>query len=141
MTHLEVIELSARILAMYHSGILKMNCASCPNPEKYNCNLSCDVHVPVYYHPELGDLYTCPVNMMPAYIFDWYDEYLHNKEFGVCDRYDDRPFFQWRFEKAYITALNQLEVAKIKGKYKDGGDGDRKAGLGQFRKIASRKKE
>ena len=125
LTEIEV--LGIKIIAMIREGMLDMfKCSVCSSEmqEQRNCLLKEDFETPVFAHPLIGELYMCPMRMIPTSIYDWLDEfdYLEKSQWNNADNYKDvNPRF-WLATKQYEQFKYELKQYNDKHKPKESED-------------------
>lgn len=142
MDYTELADLGARLLAMFHTGLIRFNCSTCTLQEELNCSLNIDNEEPVFHREEVGDLYACPIKMIPVWCLEWYDEYLYNTTYNTAPPYGEKLKLQWEFERAY---KRYFEEYKIKATNKSGNDieydsAKKRKALNAYRDVAKRNK-
>lgn len=143
MTYLEIVDMGAKLLALFHAGMIKFDCNTCTHQESLNCSMEVNEDKPVFTNSETGDLYTCPIRMIPEWISDYYDEYLYNTTYNISVPYDEKCYLQWQFERSYRDYLNRYQIKKSEKDSKglDDNPTNKKNALNAFTQIAKEGKK
>lgn len=117
---MELLLISARILAALHSGMIEgLSCSSCD--EYTQTTLNCDVNKPinpestsVYCEEGMGlDLPTCPILMITVESLAYMDEYRFYKIFNKFQYdYNTIPKRFWEFITHYKECLGEFKNMK-----------------------------
>lgn len=87
-------EVSFKILAAIHAGILTMSCQDCQHDPELKIAWGCEspTQIAVWEDEEEDtEYYSCPFQFIPVSIMEWYQEYAYYKEFsGAAPRYWDQ---------------------------------------------------
>jgi hypothetical protein len=118
-------ERGLRIIAMIREGELTgFECETCQLHEQRNCAGAEDHSVPVLFKPELGQLFVCPIRLIPKNIITFLDEYdFYEKYPSAVPHYRDiNPRF-WAavkfFDNARAKIINNKSDSKGKPKMND----------------------
>ena len=119
---MELLRISARVLAALHSGMIEgLSCLDCG--EETQETLNCDGTQPVdaeatsvFSEPELElDLPTCPLLMLSEECMSYYDEFLFFKHLNKFQYdYETVPNRMWLWMKDYLHYLDKFSALKIK---------------------------
>ncbi len=124
LTDLEILGL--QIIALIRNGDLELfKCSTCQAQKERNCDMLEDFDEPVYAHPLIdGELYVCPMRMIPTSIYSWLDEYTYyeKSQWNTAPSYKDiNPRF-WEATKFYEQFKYELSEFNKKDKPKDDKD-------------------
>lgn len=102
-----------KIAVAYRTGQLKsFDCSMCSAELRNirNCDMN-DSDVPVLFHPELGQLYTCPLRMIPATVVTFLDEMDYYTKYPSAYNipYQKANPKYWEAVKLYDKLISQFE--------------------------------
>ena len=111
-------ELGLKIIVLIREKLLDgFECASCTSElqESRNCVGKEDHETPVYYHPEVGEFYACPLTFISPVISDFVDRYDYYEKYpsAVLSYEDVNPRF-WEAVKFYESFKYKIEQSKDK---------------------------
>ena len=99
-----------KILAALHGGGLELSCSACAEDPQLKSLSGCDepTQDPVWEYE--GDVwYSCPLLFLPETVVRWYEEYVHDKEFGSRMAFKDRPHRWLEAYSLYRGCLNDWQ--------------------------------
>jgi hypothetical protein len=129
-------EQGLKIIALLREGKMTgFNCSECKLQEQRNCTGAEEHSAPVFVSPELGDLYVCPILLIPRTIIQWVDEYdFYEKYPSAVPSYKDiNPRF-WIAVKFYESFKGKLSQPEDKQPV------DSQSNMDKMRQLTSRKK-
>ena len=107
-------ESGIKILVMLRTGELKGFACSLCNPalqKLRNCNGE-DSDKPVWFHPEIGQYFICPIKTIPDTVMKWVDQYDYYTKFPTAYnvRYEDCNPKWWECVKLYDNLINEYQA-------------------------------
>lgn len=119
MNIIEYLEVGVQTLAMAHAGILEFDCSTCKDEIAIdlNCNQQDRGNSVFFDVIRMLEFESCPISLIPKQVYQWYDRYSYNKEFGMSVDYDSCISLYWWFCKTYNRYYN--EYIEIKHNRKD----------------------
>lgn len=113
----ETEEVGLKIIALIREGQLDMfKCAVCSEQMQKNrdCMGEGENQSPVFYHPDVGEFYSCPIRFIPNSVHTFLDMYDYIEKYPAsAPSYEDvNPRF-WASVKFYENFKNELEHKKL----------------------------
>jgi len=109
-------EVSFKILAAIHAGILTMSCSDCQRDPELKEAWGCEspTQIAVWADDEDGqEYYSCPFQFIPGHIIEWYQEYVYYKEFpGSAPSYWDQGEKWLDITAIYSNYYSQFLIAE-----------------------------
>lgn len=124
-----------KVLALVHSGKLKLDCDNCINQNELSCG---KISNEIVFENEDLVLYTCPLFYVNRWILDFYDEYSYYEAFpGTAPKYGEHSVRFWECVKIYKRMYNKYSMTDSKEKSVE----DTSLELGKLRKNFEMKKK
>lgn len=106
----ELFLLGLKILAAVHTGYLDISCTDCDESRQHSLNCSGEIIEDIVYENEEGLFTVCPIRMIPAQVYDFYDSYLYHQTFqGTAPSYNDCNKRYWDAVQRYRMYVNKYE--------------------------------
>lgn len=109
-------ERALKLIALMREGVLEgFQCSDCRLQKQRNCEGAEDFSTPVLFLPDIGQLYVCPVLLIPPTIIQFMDEYDYYEKYpSACPSYKDvNPRF-WCAVRFYENYKAKIMEEKIK---------------------------
>lgn len=112
-----------RVLVLLREGELKaFDCSTCSRQKERNCSGDDEHKESVFYHPEVGSFFCCPMTVISASIMGFIDLYDYLEKYpSAAPKYSEVNPRYWaavKFYEGFKYKLNNEESSK-KGDDKD----------------------